>query len=152
MTLNDEHYASALREQASDLTAHQLRVMLAIIIKHSEPANPSNLWLHFANHLSDDCGYAIRQKFPEGTPSVAVTYNLRLSRLYTILQGMAVPFPKNFLPQIDQHLLQGLEDLTSYSETEKYKRDELALKYSEALEMMNHEQNVFTVQAKLLNL
>lgn len=65
---------------------------------------------------------------------------------------MAVPFPKNFLPQIDQHLLQGLEDLTSYSETEKYKRDELALKYSEALEMMNHEQNVFTVQAKLLNL
>lgn len=140
LTLNDQHYAATLSEQATALTGHQLRVLFAIMVKHSDPSDPAKLWHDFAEHLSDDCRHAIASVDPDYVPTREIILNLGLARLYSVLADHNVHSPHTFLPRVRQDLLRGFETLTKYQEHEEPMLADYWMNFAGARQTMNEDQ------------
>lgn len=151
LLLNDQHYHKSLTEAAQWKTGHQLRHMLAIILCHSSPGDPTRLWLDHIEDLSDDCARTIRRLDCNIVPSHAQVINYALSLLQKILIDMECDLADVGLPEFDQHMLL---ELNLPSELEERNRmspvdQEISVqKFNTMANMLTNEQLIVLNQVR----
>ena len=108
LLLDDIEYEQALDEAVNAQLGHQLRELLATILVYCSPADPPKLWEKFKIKLSDDCDYALRNKFNVRDPTQQDVFDLALCYLRISLQRQSktledcqLPLPqRDFMEQI----------------------------------------------------
>lgn len=65
LPLSDEHYSTSLRKASLWKTGSKLWQMLAVILCHGSPSNPSELWRAHIENLNDDCLHELRFRRPD---------------------------------------------------------------------------------------
>ncbi|MBW0469584.1 hypothetical protein O181_009299 [Austropuccinia psidii MF-1] len=55
LRMSDHHYSASLEQAGTWMTRHLLREMFVIILIHSSPSNPAQLFEKHSDILSDDC-------------------------------------------------------------------------------------------------
>jgi hypothetical protein len=69
LLLNDNHYDEALREASRFKTGFELRLMFALILVYSPPANPGALLSNHIAALGDDVVYLLQNRFDRSDSS-----------------------------------------------------------------------------------
>lgn len=88
LLLDDRHYHAALTESALWKTGHQLRHFFALILVHSVPANPTELWNAHKDNLTDDLGFRLRRGAPDQSFNIEEVYLFGLSLIEELIVDM----------------------------------------------------------------
>jgi len=96
---DDNEWDNCLTEVAGMQTGVQLRLLFAIILTESNPADPLNLWESYKHSICDDCAYLLRIYGNILSPSSEQIYSLGLCKFEEILSGSGKSLQQVGLPE-----------------------------------------------------
>jgi hypothetical protein len=70
LLVSDRHYVQCMTDAAHWKTGHSLQLLFCMLLIHSPPADPLQLFEKFVESLSNDCNYRLERFYRIGSPTV----------------------------------------------------------------------------------
>ena len=143
---NDEEWQKVLQDASLMMTRFQQRLLFAIILTDSNPAEPNELWEKFKMSITDDCVHQLINRYGIVDPSEDQRLSLGLSLIQDIIQQSGKTLHDFGLPEPIQefHLANevGLSNLDYHNAIEMHDQQALRAEAEQDLQKCNALQRL----------